>query len=105
MDTYYEHPEYRPFFPNALNASHSIEILDFDGLALLIQMTDEAVESPHRPDADDMLHWLWDIGIDYLENNNPGDRQRMVITEADMENGTLITSYENLLKEFEDNGY
>ena len=58
MDTYYEHPEYRPFFPNALNASHSIEIMDFDGLALLIQMTDEAVESPQRPDKANLLPWL-----------------------------------------------
>ncbi|MDZ5782157.1 hypothetical protein [Marinococcus luteus] len=105
MDTYYNHPEYRPFFPNALNASHSIEIMDFDGLALLIQMTDGAVESPHRPDKADLLHWLWDTGIDYLEKNDPGDRQRMVITEKDLDNGKLITPYEDLLKEFEAYGY
>lgn len=105
MDMYYEHPEYRPFFPNALNASHSIEILDFDGLALLIQMTDEAVDSPQLPDKDNLLHWLWDTGVDYLEKNDPGERQRMVITEADLENGKLITPYEDLLQEFEASGY
>ncbi|SDW13020.1 hypothetical protein SAMN05421781_0546 [Marinococcus luteus] len=105
MDTYYEHPEYRPFFPNALNASHSIEIMDFDGLALLIQMTDEAVESPQRPDKASLLHWLWNTGVDYLEKNDPDERQRMVITEADLENGKLSTPYENLLKEFDGSGY
>lgn len=105
MDTYYEHPEYRPFFPNALNTPHSIEIMDFDGLALLVQMTDEAVDSPHRPDREELLHWLWDTGVDYLEKNDPGERQRMMITEADLENGKLVTSYEVLLKEVEGSGY
>lgn len=82
-------------------AGESVEVYQEEELVLLVQVTTSAMAAEASLKEENVPGWLWNIGLDYLKQEDPTERKRLVITVQDVTNGELNKTYDNLLREFE----
>ncbi|WP_022792120.1 hypothetical protein [Marinococcus halotolerans] len=82
-------------------AGESVEVYRDEELVLLVQVTTSAMAAEASLKEENVPGWLWDIGMDYLKQEQPTERKRLVLTVQDVTDGEVNKSYDNLLRDFE----
>lgn len=82
-------------------AGDSVEVYQDEEMVLLVQVTTSAMAAEATLKEENVPEWLWSIGMDYLKQEQPTERKRLVITVQDVTDGELNKTYDNLLRDFE----
>lgn len=82
-------------------AGESVEVYQEKELVLLVQVTTSAMAAEASLKEENVPEWLWSIGMDYLKQEQPTERKRLVITVQDVTDGEVNKTYDNLLRDFE----
>ncbi|MDZ5782166.1 hypothetical protein [Marinococcus luteus] len=82
-------------------AGESVEVYQDEELVLLVQVTTSAMAAEASLKEENVPDWLWSIGLDYLKQEEPTEKKRLVITVQDVTDGEINKAYDNLLRDFE----
>lgn len=93
-------------YPGNYKATYPLKIYDISGnesiLKTMLEVSISAVLIDKVLTEDNTLEWLWGIGLKYLHENQPKSPKKIVIKEKDIEEGELITPFEEIEEEIEE---